>query len=64
MHKKFPYVHALLLIAFLLTTAAVPLENNPSGFQTEQPSMLTPVMTGVEVTPLLTVGDVLPSGFA
>lgn len=34
-----------------------------SGFKTSQPSMLTPVMGGVTVTPLLTVGDVLPSGF-
>ncbi len=33
------------------------------GFRTEQPPMLTAVMDGVEVTPLLTVGDVLPNGF-
>jgi hypothetical protein len=63
MPKKFPFVHALLLIVFLLTTAAMPMKDNPSGFKTAQPSMLTPVMAGVEVTPLLTVGDVLPSGF-
>lgn len=64
MRKKFPYVHALLLIVFLLTTAAVPLEEvNSSGFQTGQPSMLSPVMAGVEITPMLTVGDVLSSGF-
>ena len=37
--------------------------NNNSGFRTAQPAMLSPVMTGVEVTPLLTVGDVLPSGY-
>jgi hypothetical protein len=63
MPKKFPYLHALLLIVFLITTAAMPAKDNPSGFKTGQPSMLTPVMGGVEVTPLLTVGDVLPSGF-
>ncbi len=34
-----------------------------SGFKTGQPSMLTPVKAGVEVTPLLTVGDVLSSGY-
>ena len=34
-----------------------------SGFTTAQPSMLNPVMPGVGVTPLLTVGDVLRSGF-
>ncbi len=33
------------------------------GFKTSQPSMLTPVMPGVSVTPLLTVGDVLRSGY-
>lgn len=37
--------------------------NNKSGFKTSQPAMLTAVMAGVEVVPLLTVGDVLPSGF-
>jgi hypothetical protein len=36
---------------------------NDSGFKTEQPTMLDGVMEGVEITPLLTVGDVLPSGF-
>jgi hypothetical protein len=63
MRKKFPYLNVLMLVVFLLTTAAVPRMDNPSGFKTSQPSMLTPVMSGVEVTPLLTVGDVLPSGF-
>jgi hypothetical protein len=33
------------------------------GFKTGQPSMLTPAKAGVEVTPLLTVGDVLSSGY-
>jgi hypothetical protein len=33
------------------------------GFKTAQPSMLTPVKAGVDVTPLLTVGDVLSSGY-
>ena len=63
MQKKFPYVNALLLIVFLVTTAAVPMGDNTSGYTTGQLSMLTPVMAGVQVTPLLTVGDVLPSGF-
>jgi hypothetical protein len=63
MQKKFPLVLSLLLIVFLATTAAIPMGSNTSGFQTSQPSMLTPVMQGVEVTPILTVGDVLPSGF-
>ena len=63
MQKKFTYILSLLSIVFLLTTAAVPMGDNTSGFKTSQPSMLTAVMPGVVVTPLLTVGDVLPSGF-
>jgi hypothetical protein len=35
----------------------------PSGFRTAQPSMLTPVMPGAQVTPLMTVGDTLKSGY-
>jgi hypothetical protein len=44
-------------------TAAALAGHNNSGFTTEQPSMLTAVKPGVETTPLLTVGDVLPSGY-
>ncbi len=36
---------------------------NNSGFKTSQPSMLDPELAGVSVTPLLTVGDVLGSGY-
>jgi hypothetical protein len=49
------------LVAFTATAASA--GDNDSGFKTKQPSMFTPVMAGVQVTPLLTVGDVLPSGF-
>jgi len=62
MRKKLFVLLLVVAIAFT-TVAAVPMGNNDSGFQTSHPSMLTPVMAGVEVTPLLTVGDVLPSGF-
>jgi hypothetical protein len=51
----------LALAATFSTTAAVGANN--SGFKTKQPRMLTPVMPGVTVEPLLTVGDRLPSGF-
>jgi hypothetical protein len=37
--------------------------DNDSGFKTERPAMLNPVMAGVQIDPLLTVGDVLPSGY-
>ncbi len=44
-------------------TAAAFAGDNKSGFKTAQPSMLTAVKPGAEITPLLTVGDVLPSGY-
>jgi hypothetical protein len=62
--KKFALVLAvgtLALAALFATTAGA--GDNQSGFETKRPSMLTPVMPGVQVEPLLTVGDVLPSGF-
>ena len=37
--------------------------DNPAGFKTSQPAMLTAVKSGVEITPLLTTGDTLPSGY-
>jgi hypothetical protein len=57
----------LLLVAVVVTLAAVATSaataDNQSGFRTARPSMLEPVMSGVTATPLLTVGDVLPSGY-
>jgi hypothetical protein len=44
-------------------TAAALASGGKSGFKTRQPSMLTAVKPGVEITPLLTVGDVLSSGY-
>ncbi len=63
MQKKFALVLSVFVIVFLVTTAAIPQGSNNSGFKTSQPAMLTAVMPGVQVTPILTVGDVLPSGF-
>jgi hypothetical protein len=54
---------ALAAVSSALVTAAAPAGNNNSGFKTGQPSMLSAVKTGVEITPLLTVGDVLRSGY-
>jgi hypothetical protein len=53
-------VGVLAISAF--ATAGASAQNN-SGFETERPSMLTQVMSEVEITPLLTVGDRLNSGF-
>ena len=47
----------------VIATAAAFAGDNDGGFKTKQPSMLTPVMPGIGITPLLTVGDKLPSGF-
>ncbi len=50
---------ALVLSAFATATA----HDAAAGFQTDQPAMLTPVRAGVEVTPLMTVGDELATGY-
>ena len=57
-------VLACLILVFVMSTPmTVASAANRAGFKTSKPSMLDPVMPGVEITPLLTVGDELPSGF-
>ncbi len=56
-------IGALLIAATLLPISGAAAGDNSSGFKTAQPSMLTAVMPGVQATPLLTVGDVLSSGY-
>ena len=56
-------VFAALVLSLVASGAMIAPAANDSGFRTAQGAMLTPVMPGVEVTPLLTVGDVLPSGY-
>jgi len=51
-----------MVMALVLSTAGIAVAND-SGFKTEQGAMLDPVMAGVEITPLLTVGDELSSGY-
>jgi hypothetical protein len=66
MRKTLPTSLSVVLITSLMLTAtgaAAAPAGNSSGFRTEQPSMLTSGMAGVEIRPLLTTGDVLPSGF-
>ena len=54
-------------ITALATATAVAHDHgrshNKSGFRTSKPAMLTGVKAGVDITPLLTVGDILNSGF-
>jgi hypothetical protein len=60
-----PSLSVLLLASSMLSATgamAAPAAHG-RGFMTDQPSMLTPVMGGVTITPLLTVGDKLRSGY-
>jgi hypothetical protein len=52
-----------LTAAITVSGTGTALASNKSGFRTSQPSMLTPVRPGVTVTPLMTVGDTLRSGY-
>ena len=61
--RKLGALLAGLVAVSAIATAAALAGDNDSGFKTKRPSMLTPVMAGVGITPLLTVGDVLPSGY-
>jgi hypothetical protein len=55
---------ALAIAATTVTGAVAGTTNNQNaGFKTSRPSMLTPVMSGVQVEPLITVGDTLGSGY-
>ena len=62
MKRRFGLAAAFAVAAVVATGTAVALAgDNNSGFKTGQSSILTGVKAGVEITPLLTVGDVLPS---
>ncbi len=50
---------ALATALIIAATAAAPAAANDSGFRTSQDPMLAPVMAGVEVTPVITVGEVI-----
>ena len=54
---------AALSAALVALTPAAAMAKQKSGFKTSKPPMLTPVKAGSTVTPLLTVGDTLSSGF-
>jgi hypothetical protein len=54
---------AALFAAVAAFAPATALGKQKSGFKTSKPPMLTPVKPGVTVTPLMTVGDTLASGY-
>ena len=57
------FINVVLVAAVASVSPTVDAGDNTSGFKTAQPSMLTAVKSGVELTPLLTVGDTLNSGY-
>jgi hypothetical protein len=52
-----------LVTVIVLPVAAAPGGQQKAGFITQQSSMLDPVMPGVTVKPILTVGDTLSNGY-
>ena len=54
---------AALFAAVAALAPATAMAKQKSGFKTSKPPMLTPVKPGVTVTPLMTVGDTLASGY-
>jgi hypothetical protein len=61
MRRRMAFACAVLAMATVISGMSAQAANG--GFKTSRPSMLTAVKNGVTVTPLLTVGDVLPSGY-
>jgi hypothetical protein len=60
--KRLPLL-ALASAAVVAVASAPTGTAQNAGFKTARPSMLTPVMHGVQVEPLITVGDTLSSGY-
>ena len=62
MRRRMAFACAVLAMATAISATTATAGGN-GGFKTSRPSMLTAVKKGVTVTPLLTVGDELPSGY-
>jgi hypothetical protein len=63
MRRRTILVCIALAAAIAVSWTATALADSRSGFKTGQPSMLTAVEPGVDITPLMTVGDRLSSGY-
>jgi hypothetical protein len=63
MTKRTSVLLAAAVTLVAASGAAAALAKKKDGFKTSAPAMLTAVMAGVEVDPLLTVGDTLESGY-
>ena len=62
MNRRTVFV-CVALVATITATTAAARQGGQGGFKTAQPAMLTAVAPDVTVTPLMTVGDLLPSGY-
>jgi hypothetical protein len=51
------------LLGVVLTAGIAGAGDNDSGFKTSQAAMLTPLVAGSSVTPIITVGDTLSGGY-
>ncbi|HEX5829117.1 MAG TPA: hypothetical protein VFY23_16445 [Candidatus Limnocylindrales bacterium] len=54
---------SLGIAAVIAVTAVTPALANDSGFSTDQAAMVAPVMAGVSVDPIITVGETLAGGY-
>src|SRR4029453_10140914 len=61
MRRRMALACAVLAMATVISGMSAQAANG--GFKTSRPSMLTKMMNGVTITPILTVADVLPGGF-
>ena len=52
-----------VLLGVVLTAGSAAAGDNDSGFKTDQAAMLTPLAPGAAVTPIMTVGETLNSGY-
>ncbi len=64
MRRFFKLEHSITAaIAITFGATAATAHDSSSGFKTTQPAMLTAVKAGVQITPIITVGDTLPGGY-
>ena len=52
-----------LVVTAAAALAASAVAKHDEGFKTSHPSLLTAVKAGVEITPIITVGETLPGGY-
>jgi hypothetical protein len=58
-----PLAVLVVLLAVAIATGTAGAGDNDAGFKTSQAAMLTPLLAGSTVTPIITVGETLPGGY-